>query len=316
MEAIVPMLIGWRLGMTAYQREGRLKRRCRTPTNADTSPVDIFLHIPKTAGTTLVRILHRQYAKTGFVSIKAGTSFENAKLQIVREEEERFRLVYGHVPFGIHDALTRPVRYFTLVRDPVDRVLSHYYFARSYPAHRLYKEITEKRMTLRDYVASGITGELANGQTALLAGQKQDAPSGDLSLLECAQANIMSHFAAAGVIEDFDRTIILFKLALGWRKPLVYESANVTAGRPDANAIDEETLEAIRSQNRLDELLYRFIRDRFHWAVANNDRSVRRELRVLRLGNAVYRYGLRPVRRRLRPVRRWSREMTRPGSGT
>ena len=291
-----------------------MKRRCRAATNTDSSPIDIFLHIPKTAGTTLVRILHRQYGRTGYVSIKAGTSFENAKLQIVREEIDGFRLVYGHVPFGIHDALTRPVRYFTLVRDPVDRVVSHYYFARSHPAHRLYREITEKRMTLRDYVASGITGELANGQTALLAGQKQDAPSGDLSLLERAQANIMRHFAAVGVTEDFDRTIVLFKLALGWRMPLVYESVNVTAGRPDANAIDEETLEAIRSQNRLDELLYRFIRDRLNWTIANNEGAVRRELRVLRLDNAVYRHGLRPVRRRLRPVRRWTEEMIRRAS--
>jgi Sulfotransferase family len=267
----------------------------------DNSPIDIFLHIPKTAGTTLVRILHRQYAKPGYVSIKAGTSFENAKLQVVREEE-RFRLVYGHVPFGIHDALNRPVRYFTLVRDPVERVLSHYYFARSRQAHRLYSQITEKRMTLRDYVMSGITGELANGQTALLAGEELDDPSGDLSLLERAQANIMSHFAAVGVTEDFDRTIVLFKLTLGWRKTLAYESVNVAAGRPNAASVDEETLDLIQSQNRLDEALYRFVRDRFDSAMANDEGAVRRELRVLRLGNPVYRHGVRPARRVARKV--------------
>jgi hypothetical protein len=290
--------------MAASQREGRLERRCRTPTNADVAPVDIFLHIPKTAGTTLVRILHRQYAKTGYVWIKAGTSFENAKLQVMRGRGERFGLVHGHVPFGIHDAINRPVRYFTLVRDPVDRVLSHYYFARSHPAHRLYREITEKGMTLRDYVMSGITEELANGQTAMLAGQERDTPRGDASLLDQAQVNVTRHFAAVGVTEDFDRTIVLFKLALGWRRPLVYESVNVTAGRPGAKAVDEETLAAIRSQNRLDELLYRFIRDRFRWAVANNEGPVRRELRVLRLSNAAYRHGLRPAWH-------WTRKVTR-----
>jgi Sulfotransferase family len=266
-----------------------LERKCWSPTHADVVPVDMFLHIPKTAGTTLVRILHRQYAKTGYVWIKAGTSFENAKLQVVREGEERFRLVHGHVPFGIHDAITRPVRYFTLVRDPIDRVLSHYYFARSHPAHRLYRDITEKGMTLRDYVMSGMTGELANGQTALLAGQEHDAPTGDLSLLDRARANVTRHFSAVGVTEDFERTIVLFKLALGWRRPLVYESVNVTAGRPDANAIDEETLETIRSLNRLDEVLYHFVRERFESAVAEREGAVRRELRLLRLGNFLYR---------------------------
>jgi hypothetical protein len=259
--------------------------------------VDIFVHIPKTAGTTLVRILHREYDELGYLWIPPETRFEDAKRLVADSSAEEFRLIHGHIPVGIHEALTRPARYFTLLRNPVDRALSHYYYVKRHPEHRLYKEVVEKGMTLRDYVTSGITGELANGQTALLAGHGRDAPSGDLSILRRAQENIEAKFAAVGLTEDFERSIVLFKLTLGWRKPLVYESANVSQDRPHVSTIPSKTIEAIKAQSELDEALYRFARERLDAQIRDAGPTFERELRKLRLGNALYRHGPKPALR-------------------
>ena len=269
--------------------------------------VDIFLHIPKTAGETLTTILWRQYGEQGLLEVPdpyliadhemLGT-FESDK-RLVASNPSQFGLVFGHMPFGIHEAIARPVRYFTIVRDPVDRVVSHFYYVKRESRHRLHKEVSENQMTLHDYVASGIAGELENGQTALLAGLERGAPSGDASILRRALANVDAHFVAVGLTEDFDRSLVLLKLALGWDKPVVYETANVTVGRPSVSDIEQKTIEKIKAQNLLDEALYLAIRQRLEAQIEDAGGAMKRMLWQLRLGNTLYRHYRRAQRRLL-----------------
>jgi Galactose-3-O-sulfotransferase len=262
--------------------------------------VDVFLHIPKTAGDTLKIILWRQYREVGHLevadphqvsdsTVPEDRSFERVKRQVA-DSLDQFQLIYGHMPFGIHEAIARPSRYFTMLRDPVERAVSHFYYVRREPEHIFHEEVVKGELTIHDYVTSGLAGELANGQTALLAGLEEGAPSSDDAVLRRAQANIEADFAAVGLTEEFDRSIVLFKRALGWDKPIVYRPVNVTTGRPPASALPQATLHAIRAQNELDEVLYRFARERFDVQIAAAGRSMNRELRLLRLGNSAYRY--------------------------
>ena len=142
-------------------------------------PVDVFLHIPKTAGDTLKIILWRQYREGGHIEVAdphqvsdptapEDRSFENVKRQVA-ESSDRFQLIYGHMPFGIHGSIGRPSRYFTMVRDPVERAVSHFYYVKREPEHIFHEEVVKSGITIHDYMTSGLAGELANGQTALLA---------------------------------------------------------------------------------------------------------------------------------------------------
>ena len=216
------------------------------------------------------------------------SSFESVKKQ-VESNPSQFRLVYGHMPFGIHEAVGRPARYFTIVRNPVERVVSHFHYVKREPRHQLHEEVVGSHMTLHDYVTSGIAGELVNGQTALLAGLEQGTLGSETSVLDRALANLQTHFAAVGTTEDFDRSVVLFKLALGWSKPVVYESYNVTGGRPPLSSIQRKTIDEIEAQNQLDDALYRAVGERFETQIEDAWRAMERELRQLRLGNTLYR---------------------------
>jgi len=52
-------------------------------------------------------------------------------IELPREELERKRLVMGHFGYGLHQRLPGPSRYVSMLREPVDRVVSLYYFFRS-----------------------------------------------------------------------------------------------------------------------------------------------------------------------------------------
>jgi hypothetical protein len=139
----------------------------------------IFLHIPKAAGTSLHRIIGRQYPQPSIFSIDGADVYGSIEEFKGLSESQRARIacLKGHMPFGLHRYLPQPCAYITFLRDPIDRIVSHYYFVLRTPSHYLYEQVTSQRMTLDDYVRSGISGELSNGQTKLLAGDEENPPS-------------------------------------------------------------------------------------------------------------------------------------------
>jgi len=91
-----------------------------------------FVHIPRTAGGTLKEVLSRAFPE-GTVN-DAGNVLNNPertaeKLRKLRYAESR--ILIGHVPYGVYRAhMPAPVRYVTLLREPVDRVVSHFHHDR------------------------------------------------------------------------------------------------------------------------------------------------------------------------------------------
>ena len=223
-------------------------------------PVLIYLHVPKAAGTTLSTIIDQNYPAESIFHITAtpGRSVEDFK-QLPSEQRGRFVVVQGHFPFGIHQHIPSEATYITLLRDPVERLISHYHFVLRTPEHYLYENVTRKQMTLADYVMSDISPELDNGQARMLSGVGRTLPIGECnkSLLDRAKQNVDERFSVIGVAERFDETLALLRREFGWKK-LDYQRQNVTRDRPGAASLDSKTIEAIRARNWLDVELHRF----------------------------------------------------------
>jgi hypothetical protein len=227
----------------------------------------IFLHIPKAAGTTLHSILEARYAPSSCHSIYDPDGAAKEFAQWPRARREPIRLLKGHVAFGLHKSLIGVTTYITMLRDPVDRIMSHYYYVKRMPGHYLYKQVTERNMSLAEYASSMLTDELDNGQVRLLAGAAtgKSVPLGECNtqLLNVAKNNIERHFAVAGLAEAFDASLALMAIRLGWDWTPAYESLNVSPQRPAKGQIDAAAREHIEKSNPLDCELYAWARLRF-----------------------------------------------------
>jgi hypothetical protein len=256
----------------------------------------VFLHIPKAAGRTFYRVLDRQ-VPAGTVFQLDGTHWQASieRLRAMPEEERRrLRVVQGHMGFGVHELFSQTARYITFVRDPVSRIVSHYHYALRSKNHYLHDEVVGRGLRLRDYATGGLTAELENGQTKLLAGPDDDLAEGTPEDLERAKRHVREHFVLAGLTERFDESLLLLKRDLGWAN-VAYERENVAPSAP--RPPDPETVEAVRERNLLDLELHRFCADLLDERLAAAaGPAFDRELGVLRARNAALATALRPVR--------------------
>ena len=179
------------------------------------------------------------------------------------ETRRRYSLVVGHFPFGLHRRIPRPSRYVTVVRDPVERVVSLYYHFRNLPGirfggkgHRERLRMRLGRVTLEKWVFGSRRLGVDNQMVRNISGSRS-APFGGCTdaMLKQALANIDQHFAAVLVTEEMDRSAIVLSRVIGRQLPRVgYENANPR--RPPLNTIDPTALDSIRELNRFDLQLY------------------------------------------------------------
>jgi len=228
----------------------------------------IFLHVPKTAGTTLHHILERCYPRNQICSFKDPnyrSELENFQ-KLSTETREAYRLIKGHLSFGFHRHLPGRSTYITFLREPVARALSFYHYARSHPEHYLYPLLGDDHVDLKILLRqrTPTTHELFNLQTSMVAGDEWDDPErpADRAALERAKQNLRSHFDVVGLTEEFDTSLGLLRRRFGW-KVRFYTRKNVTRRKDQIDNLDPETHSLVREANALDIELYQFARELF-----------------------------------------------------
>ncbi len=243
-----------------------------------------FVHIPKTAGGTLKAIIARAYGKRAMVD--AGNYLlnpEQSKQRALARPRSN-RITIGHVPLGFfRSSMDERARVITMMREPVERVLSHYF---SHVHNRV--SIDGKLIQSLGEALGGGLPQLSNLATRFLC----DSPEGtiDAEALSQAKQNLRS-FAFVGLQERFEESVILLHQVLGLSEVFPYgERRHANEDRPTALDLSGRERQAVIDQNALDLELYETATEVFEAAfrdvrpmVASNLESLReRSLAELR----------------------------------
>jgi hypothetical protein len=249
-----------------------------------TSPALIFLHIPRTAGTTLHHIIEQQYQPDEVFSMGHDAHRSVREFwSLPQSTRAAFRMVKGHCAYGIHEAIPGPSTYFTLLRDPIERISSEYHYVRRIPTHPLHEAVMESG-SLRGYVENEVAYLTDNGQTRMLSGVWHTVPFGACThdMLEQAKRNLRERFAVVGLTDRFAETLLLLQHTFGWQD-LPYVDHNVIAGRPTKKELDAGTLRVLEASSQLDLALYAYGERLFRKQLARQGIAFWARLQMLRL---------------------------------
>ncbi|MBL8852199.1 MAG: sulfotransferase family 2 domain-containing protein [Planctomycetaceae bacterium] len=224
----------------------------------------IFLHIPKCGGNSFLDFLRASIPPGGEFDVYVGFDYARRLQELEAlgpDERAKLRFVFGHLPWGVHRLLPQPATYVTLLRHPVDRIVSHYSFVKANKRHPLHETVLREKLSLIDYARSGLTGELENGQTRLLCGRPElDSLRGHghvlYSHLQEAMENLLGVQTRFGLVEYYDASQQVIAQDAGWPPPPPATRKNVTSGRPPLAAVSLEEWQAIVDRNPLDMELY------------------------------------------------------------
>ena len=262
----------------------------------------IFFHIPKTGGQTLAGVLRSCFRNKyfdcsmdppdtalNFVSTARVTSRFH---ELSVEKQRDIRCVAGeHVHMDVATIFGRPCKFVTLLREPVDRVISNFYFFRKRPQMPCYHFI--KDLTLEQYLDSGIGIDQDNQQVRMLSGCTElDAPwdseGGPISTrpverrhLEMAKRNIEERFIAAAPLEQITELVWFLRHLYKWPVyRLFFPVRNVNPDRPDRDSVSTSTRKRLEELNHYDAKLYEWVSARFRSQIAPLEPHFSREVKI------------------------------------
>jgi hypothetical protein len=211
-----------------------------------------FLHIPKTAGTTLISILDSFF---DYDTIYPEQLWHNL-LKNRSTNFSRFRLIRGHFGYGLCRLLPKKPVIMTMLRNPVDRHIS---------GSPRFEDLQTRQIGLDPDILSITKSwgheDLANFKYPKVLQKTSKKVSRD-KLLEDAKTRL-SEFEFVGISERFEDSMFLLFFTFGWRPIHNIWKLNVASKTIRKTELSKKTLDRILDSNQLDLKLYEFGKEIF-----------------------------------------------------
>ncbi len=238
-----------------------------------------FLHIPKTAGTTLLTIIDNwfDYDKTF-----PETSWEGLLARDSRDLDA-YKYFRGHFGYGLHKILKKKPIYITMLRNPLQQIISWYdQRVLSSTNNQTRKDVVtiDEAFSNPEHIATYL-----NPQTKWLAldidptktplindkGERFDfthyhdlcySGKSDLEMLELAKKHLLE-FPYFGIMERFQESLFLLCYTFGFRPVYNIINRNVALKKTQVGTISKETSNQIKQCILLDQEIYDFAKELF-----------------------------------------------------
>lgn len=242
------------------------------------APPVFFVHLMKTAGTTLFRNLRLTYPldqlypfrdldvkRDGKLGI--GNHSVSYLLGLTPERHRSIRVYTGHFPFVTTELLGRPVTTVTILRDPVQRTLSLLRQFRRGTPWLAPEDRPTFPLPLEEIYEHPLVFEtlVLNHQTKIFSMAAADAPESHMDIIDVDHARLavakenLTSVDVLGLTEQFDDLLDDVSTKLGWHVDRGARRNATPAAELDA--VSPALLRRIASDNAIDLELYAYAKE-------------------------------------------------------
>ena len=217
----------------------------------------LFDHVPKTAGSSLY---------VAFESLLGSSNISPPLRMSHHRACSDYRdstMIRGHFWFVPGEKLDPARYYITILRDPIDRAVSNFFFLREQQGIGGYAETAaNKANDINEYVFSddpAVLQVISNHQTRHYMQMDWDGSSeiSEKEQLELAK-RALERYDLVGVYEYLEDVVDVICYECGLRPVVELPRLNVTATRPPSRRLDPLVLERLEALNSADRELHRF----------------------------------------------------------
>lgn len=248
------------LGSTIRSLRKEIAYRTRRPRRL------LFDHLPKCAGTTITAYLLLHYPRRHVFT----TNGQRPHNLLVREfrslsqtSRYHYHLVHGHLANELMDYVHPDTLALTVFREPIDRIISHYFYVKRDRRHYLHQQVVRSNIQLADYVSSGLSGELRNWYTTHFTGLSiEDAESCPDESVNAAFRVIADKYDVIGFQDDVPAAIRKLGTLARLHRPFENRVLNRTDDRVSVEQASETVRQTIGEVNFLDVRLHALLKAR------------------------------------------------------
>lgn len=208
---------------------------------------NIFIHIPKTGGTTINCMVNKSEWQT--------VPDFNYRHIIYETKRSNSRDIFNPLNYDKY----KDYNIFMLLRNPIDRIISEYFFIKDRP--EFMSLMSPIPRNLKEYVKNKQTH---NYMIGFLVGKRMfDKDVVTRDDYELVINTIRNLNIKVGIFEYYKASLSYFSSLIGVKVPKRVEVKRITLNRPKIQDVSQEIKDLIIENNKLDFELYNNLRNQF-----------------------------------------------------